>query len=97
MLVLISSLFALVEAIVQVGKMLFRKDMEAIHYIVFCLGAFVAWFFGLNVFEIFDVVPAITNEIAILVFNLLLAGVLFVRYSGAVNDLLEFVKSRRNG
>lgn len=93
---LIIILFGIVEAIVQVGKMLFSKSMESVHYVVFVLGAFVAWFFGFDVFALLQVEPAVTNKIALLVVNLFLAGVLFVRYSGAANDLLTWVNGLRN-
>ena len=92
MLALLTVIFALIEATVETIKILFvKKEGTWVHVVVFGLGGFFAWFFDLNLFVYLDIVPAIGNVIVILIVNILLIGMLAVRYSGVFNDLLDFL------
>lgn len=98
---LLLMIFFLVESLVEFYSMFRKKEFTFKNGLAFLSGAFFFWFFGLDVFALLEVTPAVNNEWVILITSLVISGVVTVRYSGLVNGALgkfgEFVQKKKLG
>lgn len=91
----IVAIVVLVEAVIEAVTMV-KESFNVKMIVAGVLGALAAWFFGLDILgfiglEAAEKIP----EIVVQIFNPLLLGVVFLRYSGSLNDLLEWVNGLR--
>ncbi len=78
-------IFFLVESLIEVFSMFGNKQFKWQNGLAFVTGGFFAWFFGLDVFALLEVSPAVDIEWVVLLVGLVISGVITVRYSGLVN------------
>lgn len=101
LLSLLLVVFFLSESFVEIYAMFRKKKFTFKNGLAFVVGTFFFWFFGLDVFALLEVVPAVNNEVVVLITGLIISGVLTVRYSGLVNGAFgkfgEFVQKRKLG
>jgi len=84
----------LIEAVVETVARAIEAGFNWKMITAFVLGGFFAYFFGVDLLAAIELVPAVAGMPVVAV-NVLLSGVLFARYSGAANDLLEYLKGLR--
>lgn len=86
----------LVEAIIEAITMLIQEfDVKMVYAGV--LGMLFTWIFGLDILGFLEIELAVNWPPAALVFNIVVLGLLFIRHSGNLNNLLEWVKGLRPG
>lgn len=83
-----------VEAIIEAIDMLTQRfDIKMVYAGV--LGGFFSWLFGLNILGWLGISLVVDAEWALVLANVILLAMFFIRWSGSLNDLLEWVKGLR--
>ncbi len=82
----------LIESIVETVSLVVAKEGNWKMIVAGVHGAAFAYFFGINLLDLIGLTPAVEG-LPVVIFNVGFFGILSARFSGAANDLLEYLKN----